>query len=80
MDEFLSITDGSQYIHVNRPDAFSLHTHTIKYSNTPEWKIITFTLFLYAYRKTPITTYTITTEQLHILQGFYEIVQKAAKI
>ena len=79
MDEFLAVTDGKVYIHINRPDAFALHEYMMNAKNEPEWRQITYTLYLYAHRLFADSQYTLTTEQIKTLQGFYEIVQKAAK-
>lgn len=75
MDEFLSITDGSQYIHVNRPTALALFKLTINYSKEQEWKQISRVLQLYAHRRYADSSYTVTTNLIQQLQDLYNSVK-----
>jgi hypothetical protein len=76
MEDFLSITDGKQYVHVNRPDAFALHTYITNFTAEQEWQKIIRTLYLHAHRLLADTLFMISTEQFQQLQNFYNTVQQ----
>jgi hypothetical protein len=76
MEDFLSITDGKKYVHVNRPDAFALHTYIMNFSSDQEWQKIIRILYLHAHRLLADTLFVVQTEQFQQIEDFYNTVQQ----
>jgi hypothetical protein len=76
MEDFLSITDGKQYVHVNRPDAFALYIYIMNNTSDQEWQKIKRTLYLHAHRLLADTLFVVSTEQIQQIENFYNTVQQ----